>query len=156
MSYIKGFQERVRLKVSRDGHVDDKCDMTRIRHSRLLDIIFFFFFFKGEFKIESHHMKCRLDTRRQWFHRGLPKSKSRLTQKMLGKKVNKSLSQEDKLNQPITNTSMVSRVEAPHVVSIFASGVSSHVTSSKDLTFPAPAGGPQGPKANVTRVHYVH
>lgn len=157
MSYIKGFQERVRLKVSRNGHVDDKCDMTRIRHSRLLDRIFFFFL-KGEFKIESHHMKWPaalswsiLERFGAWFHlgyQGLPKSKSRLTQKMLGPGKKKPLTScwKDRLNQPITNTSMVSRVEAPHVVSIFASGVSSHVTSSKDLTFPAPAGGPQGPK----------
>ena len=109
--------------------------MTRIRHALSLLTGCFFFEFRMN---ESHHMKCRLDTRRQWFHRGLPKSKSRLTQKMLGPGKKKPLTSywKDKLNQLIT---MVSRVEGPHVVSIFASGVSSHVTSSKDLTFPGAA-----------------
>lgn len=91
---------------------------------------------------ESHHMKCRLDTRRQWFHR-LPQSKSRLTQKMLGPGKKKPLTScwKDRLNQLITNPFFGTFL---HPVPIFASGVSSHVTSSKDLTFPG--GWPTGPQ----------
>ena len=86
----------------------------------------------------------RLDTRRQWFHRGLPKSKSRLTQKMLGPGKKKPLTScwKDRLNQLITNPFFGTFL---HPVPIFASGVSSHVTSSKDLTFPG--GWPTGPKS---------